>query len=737
MSTPDFRNTPPAPASVSRPQATTIPAHLTAAGTAKVRDPHLTCKAIVYVRQSSPQQVAENTESTARQYALADVAVALGWPRDRVEVIDRDQGHSGRYVEGRPGFQYVLAEIGLDHVGILLGVDASRLARSDPDWAPLVRLCGVFRTLLGDFDGLYDPTDFNDRLLLGLKGIMSEAELHFLRTRMNEGRLNRARRGELFNHAPIGYVRVPDGLALDPDEQARDVVRLVFDQFDRQGSTHGLLRYLVHHQIRLPVRPHGGPTRGHLEWHRPNRETLLNLLHHPVYAGYYRNGYRTTDPRRVVPGRPGTGRTICRPEDCPVLLEGRCPAYITPERFWANQQRMDDNRARADAAGAVREGPSLLGGILVCGRCGQRMMVSYSGQASRLRYSCGRAAITYAAPQCQGLAGRVLDDLVTAQILAVLTPAAVELSLVAAADLEHEREQLHRHWQQQQERARYQVDRARRQYDAIEPENRLVARELERRWEEALKEQRRLEEEYARFCRSQPEGLSAVEREQIRSLAQEVPALWQAATTMPADRQRIVRLLLEEVRVTVQGESERVEVLIRWAGGQSSRHEIVRPVKCYEQMSDYARLLNRIDELRKEGRTLVEMAEQLNQEGFRPPKRAAAFTKSILSHLLWGRETGGKELQSVREGGLLGEHEWLLSDLARTLNMPPVTLHRWIRAGWVHARKLPTSRGHWVVWADSDEQARMVQLRNCPRGWADEPIFAQLTKPKSRDKNER
>ena len=234
------------------------------------------------------------------------------------------------------------------------------------------------------------------------------------------------------------------------------------------------------------------------------------MLHHPVYAGYYRHGHRALDPRRKVPGRPGTGRTINKPEDCLVLLENRCPAYITPERFWANQERLAANRARTEAAGAVRQGPSLLGGILRCGRCGQRMMVAYSGRASRLRYSCGRAMVEYAEPLCQGLAGRVLDDLVAAQVLAALEPAALELSLAAADDIEQERARLHRNWQQQVERAHYQAERAQRQYDAVEPENRLVVRELERRWEEALKEQRRLEEEYARFRRNQPEGLSAV-----------------------------------------------------------------------------------------------------------------------------------------------------------------------------------------------------------------------------------
>jgi DNA invertase Pin-like site-specific DNA recombinase len=729
MSTPEFSSPSLTPAVSACPA--TLPAHLLAARSAKVRDHHLDRKAIVYIRQSSPQQVAEHKESTARQYALADMAVALGWPRDRVEIIDVDQGRSGQTVEGRHGFQSILAQLSLDQVGIVLGLEASRLARSDPDWAPLVRSCGLFRALLGDYDGLYDPTDFNDRLLLGLKGIMSEAELHFLRARMHEGRLNKARRGELFNHASVGYVREPGrGLALDPDEQVQQVVHLVFDQFDRQGTLHGLLRYLVHHGVRLPIRPHSGPNRGKLEWHRPNRETLQNMLHHPVYAGYYRHGHRTLDPRRKVSGRPGTGRMINKAEDCSVLLEGRCPAYITPERFWANQERLAANRARSEAAGAVRQGPSLLGGILRCGRCGQRMAVAYSGPASRLRYGCARAMVDYAEPLCQSLSGGVLDDLVAAQVLAGLEPAALELSLAAADDVEQERARLHRNWQQQVERARYEAERARRQYDAVEPENRLVVRELERRWEDALKEQRRLEEEYARFGRNQPRGLSAGEREQIRTLARDLPALWQAATTTSADRQRIVRLLVKEVVVTVRGESERVDVTIHWAGGFHSDHELVRPVQRYRQMADYQRLLDRIDELREAGQTLAEVAEQLNGEGFHPPKRSAKFTGGILAGLLANRGRTGPRPRVVGEPGALDEHEWLLTDLARKLAMPVATLHRWVRVGWVRARKLGTPGGHWVIWADAEELDRMNRIRTGPRGWSEEHVFAQLTKPK-------
>ena len=347
---------------------------------------------------------------------------------------------------------------------------------------------------------------------------MSEAELHFLRARMHEGRLNKARRGELFNHASIGYVREPGGgLALDPDEQVQQVVRLVFDQFDRQGTSHGLLRYLVHHGIRLPVRPHAGPNRGKLEWHAPiGRRSRICYIIRSMPDTIVTATARSTRGGKV-PGRPGTGRTINKPEGCAVLLEGRCPAYIAPERFWANQERLAANRARSDAAGAVRQGPSLLGGILRCGRCGRRMAVAYCGPASRLRYQCSRAMVDYAEPVCQGLAGGVLDDLVAAEVLTALEPAALELSLMAADDLERERARLHQDRRQELERARYEAERASRQYDAVEPENRLVARELERRWEEALKEQRRLEEDYARFSRDQPRGLAAGEREQIRA----------------------------------------------------------------------------------------------------------------------------------------------------------------------------------------------------------------------------
>jgi DNA invertase Pin-like site-specific DNA recombinase len=705
-------------------------------GSAKVRPDHHRRLAVVYVRQSTLQQVLEHKESAARQYALVEQAAALGWPRAQIEVIDEDQGQSGQSAVARTGFQRLLTAVALDQVGIVFGLEMSRLARSNKDWHQLLEVCAVFGTLLADQDGVYDPTGHNDQLLLGIKGTLSAAELHVLRGRLNEGRLNKARRGELFGHAPIGYVRPPGGeIALDPDEQVRAVVRLIFDQFDRQRSLHGLLRYLVRHQIRIPVRSHGGATRGQLEWRRPNRQTLQYLLHHPIYAGFYRYGHRAVDPRKQQPGRPGTGRTVRAPEQCPVLLPDRCPAYITAERFAANQERLAANRARAAAPGAPRSGPSLLGGLVVCGRCGRRMMISYANGGQSLRYTCGRAVSDYAEPRCQSLAGRVLDELVSEQILQALQPQALQLSLAAAADLEQERARLHRHHQQELERAGYQAERARRQYQAVEPENRLVARELERAWNEALLHEQQAQARYDQFRRAQPTGLTDQERGQIAALAEDIPALWRAATTTPAERQEAARLLLQSVAVSVVGQSEQVEVRLTWKGGHVSDHELTRPVDRYSHRSDYPRLLGRVRELRDAGMSLAAVAERLNADGFVPPKRTDRFSGPMVWRLLSQQERRGPRPTATR-AGLLRAGEWFLSDLARELGMPRDTLHSWRRLGWVRARKLPVAGGPWALWADAEELVRLRQLRQAPRGWSeDAEAMTRLTRPRAQPEN--
>ncbi|HEV8177250.1 MAG TPA: recombinase family protein, partial [Gemmatimonadales bacterium] len=401
----------------------------------KIKPWHLERSAFVYVRQSTPQQVADHRESTARQYNLIERGVDLGWPRPFVEVIDEDQGRSAGQPDSRLGFQRLLAEVALDRVGLVLCLEVSRLARTGKDWHQLLELCARFHTLLADADGVYDPAEYNDRLLLGLKGTMSEAELHILKERMYKGKLNKAMRGEMYNLPPIGYVKVPNGsFVLDPDEQVQAVVRLLFDEFDRQDTLHGLLRYLVHNKVQIPVRARDKINRGELEWHRPNRVTLQNLLHHPIYAGAYRYGHRPIDPRKKQPGRPNTGKQIRKAEECQVLIRDHLPAYITWERFQANQRRLESNRTSAGTPGAPRQGAALLGGLIRCGKCKRRMHIRYGGPKSTPSYSCAGRSSDYGEPYCQGLTGQPLDDLVAGQILLAVEPAALAASLAAVAD---------------------------------------------------------------------------------------------------------------------------------------------------------------------------------------------------------------------------------------------------------------------------------------------------------------
>lgn len=700
-------------------------------GSNKIENRHLEELAFVYVRQSDPQQVRRHRESTDLQYQLVQLAMQLGWSQDRIVVIDEDLGITAKHIEGRAGFQRLMTEVGLDHAGIIIGIEMSRLARSCKDWYQLLELCALFGTVLADPDGVYDPGNYNDRLLLGLKGTMSEAELHIMNGRLAAGRMNKARRGELFNHAPIGYVRTSSGeMVLDPDEQVQSVVHIIFDKFRELGSLNGLLQYLVHHQILLGFRPHYGANRGQLEWRRPNRPTLQNILHRPIYAGAYCYGRRAVDPRRKIPGRPRTGRTVVPAKECAVLLKDRLPAYITWERYEANLEKLAENQARAASLGAPREGPSLLGGILTCGKCGCRMIVGYQGKEAFLRYTCLRRKVDYGEPLCQSLAGKRLEALVSEQVLAALEPASLELSLKAAEDIDKERARLHRHWKQQLERVRYDVERAARQYQVVEPENRLVARELESQWEQSLIKQRQTEEEYARFELQQPSRLSEDEAQSIRALSADIPALWHASSTSPQDQQVIVRHLIDRVTVAVQGESERVDVTIHWAGGFESQHEQTRPVARYDQLTDYPRLVARILELRTDGHTNGRIAEVLNQEGFRPPKRRSTYNAAMVRQLLSRNLPSKANSPSSDDPIPLNPDEWLLADLARELNMPTTTLHNWLRRGWVEARKLNDRRGRWVLWADEDEIGRLRQLRTTKQGWPDRPYPESLTKPK-------
>ncbi len=543
---------------------------------------------------------------------------------------------------------------------------------------------------------------------------------------MLAGKQAKARRGELAIPLPTGYVRRPSGeAALDPDEQVQTVVRLIFAKFAELGTLHAVLRWLVDHDVWLGIRLRAGPDKGELVWRRPNRMTLQNLLHSPVYAGLYAWGRRRVDPRRQVPGRPSTGRVVRAEDEWLVAIPGVLPAYITEQQYRANLARLAANAARAAQPGVVRAGSALLSGLARCGRCGRRMTVRYHvrAQATVCEYVCARQLTDYGAGErCQALAGACVDALVTEQVLAALAPAAVEVSLRAAEQVAAERAELERLWAQRLERAALAVDRARRCYRLAEPENRLVVRQLEADWEAALAAQVQLREDYDRFARTRPRPLTSAQQRAIAALAGDIPGLWAAPTTTDADRKQLIRALVDQVTITVAGRSERVTVTIGWAGGHTTCGQTVRPVARLAQLSCYPQLVERVRQLAAQGRHARAIARRLDAEGFRPAKGHQRIGVSAISQLL--RELGcpgvgvrSRARPAPPPGEAPGPNEWWLDELAAELGMPPITLHSWIRRGWVGARQESRRPYRWIVHADEGELAELRERRTRPPGW--------------------
>jgi excisionase family DNA binding protein len=681
--------------------------------TDKIQARHRERQAVVYVRQSTVRQVLQHRESTRLQYALFDRARQLGWSQDQVVIIDDDLGRSAASTLHRPGFQRLVAEVGLGHVGLVLGIEVSRLARSCRDWHQLLEMCALFDTLIADADGVYDAANFNDRLLLGLKGTMSEAELHILKARMHEGRRAKASRAELVIGLPRGFVLRPSGdVALDPDEQVRATIQLVFDVFERRRSVYGVLRYLVDHDIQLPDRVRGGPDKGEVHWNRPNQATISDMLRHPAYAGAYVYGRRRMERRCQLPGKPHSGRRFIRaPEQWAVLRRDCWPAYIDWDTYTRNQEQMAANRGKHD--GVPRGGPALLGGLIRCGHCGRRMSVGYHNNGREARYLCWQMATTFGGPRCQSVSAQPVDEAVADLILAALAPSAIEVSLQLAEDIELERAARQRHWAQRLERVRYETTLARRRYEAVDPENRLVARTLEREWEAALAAEQALRREHERELARQPARLQAAEIEVIRRLAEDVPALWHAPTTTATDRQMIARLMLEQVAVHVEDNSEHVALTCDWAGGVQTHHTFIRPVRRFEQLRGFDQLLGTIRALRQQGCSAGIIAAQLNAAGWRPPKRTA-FEASMVQRLIFrhklsqGRPIWTNNVQ--REVGV----EWTLHEAAARLGVHRHTAYQWVRQGRIPGRL--TTRGDQRIWLVQMTKVGLDQLRQSNEG---------------------
>ena len=583
----------------------------------KVATRHLERKAFVYVRQSSMAQVQQHRESAQRQYALRERAVRLGWRVEQVETIDDDQGQSGASASGRGGFQRLVSEVALGHVGAVLGLEVSRLARSCVDWYRLLEVAALSRTLIVDEDGVYDPNHYNDRLLLGLKGTLSEAELHFLKSRMIGGRRNKARRGAFRIRLPVGYVWEEGEIRLDPDERIRDAVKLFFACFERLGSAAAVSRYFEDQRQPFPRRDGWGSLGVVASWGKLSISRAVEILHHPVYAGTY--AYNRKSAREEDPEDPGRGGRI--------LIPGTHPGYITLEQYERNLARLMANRnlyAGTRFKGRARKGHSLLQGIVLCGRCGRHMNIKYERSGSVLFWCHSQKTHR----PCQFVQGRHVEPLVEEVVLEAVSREELELAVGALEKFTQRARELDRQWKHRIEAARYEAEKAARRFKRVEPENRLVARTLEREWNAHLEELERLEKDYAEVKRKPPFELTEA-REKILALAQDLPRLWRADTTSNSQRKEVLRLLIEDVTLANVDEPWSISVAIRWKTGALTRHRAKRLLR--HPQTTAPEVIARIETLWKEN-TDAEIATVLNAEGYQSGYRKP-FTPGMIAHL--------------------------------------------------------------------------------------------------------
>ena len=675
----------------------------------KIRPEHLDRHALIYVRQSTPMQVRDHTASAARQYDLARCAHRFGWPEPHIQVIDQDQGLSGASSLGRDGFQYLMAEVCLGHVGAVLSLEASRLARSCSDWHRLIEICSLTNTLVIDEDGVYDPTQYNDRLLLGIKGTMSEAELHWIRSRMLGGKQEKAQAGQLRYRPPTGLVHDPAGqIVLDPDEQVRHALRLVFDTFEQVGAALGVVQFFAENHLSFPTRLYGGARHGQLLWRPLDHGRVLAVLHNPAYAGTYVYG-RTKTRKVVSPGEEPRvkGRTLrVAIEDWPYVLHDHHPAYITWSQFQRNQQRLIDNctSQHQDHRGAIRDGAALLQGLVMCGRCGRRMTIRYMDDGKIPVYECNQLHNAFGEKVCQSLRGDRIDAAVAAAFLEAMQPAELEVSMAAIDQIADQARRVDRQWEMIVERARYEAELARRRFLAVEPENRLVGRTLEREWELRLAEVDRLERESLARPERSIRLVDPVERGRMLALAQDLPALWHATTTTNVQRKQLIGYLIKDVCLN-RGETT-IEVSIRWQTEACTVLSVPRHRRsCDARRTDPA-VLARLRALAADT-TDRRIAEILDQEGFRSGT-GRPFTTNIVKQLRYSYSipSGCPDRPAACADGHRADGRCTARVAAEMLNVTVSTIADWCQSGLLDGIQ-SASHGPWWIRLTPEVIARL------------------------------
>ena len=673
----------------------------------KIKPTHIQRVACVYIRQSTPGQVEHNRESTARQYALGDRAAQLGWPKEQVIIIDEDLGLSGSTIDKRSGFARLTSEVALANVGIVLGLEVSRLARNNADWYRLLELCGVTDTLIGDNDGVYHPALFNDRLLLGLKGTMSEAELHIIRARLDGGIRNKAARGELRRGLPVGFIwGEQDGEVLfHPDEAVTGALRTVFERFAEFGSARRVWLWFRSEGLSFPLQtmPAGMP--GPIRWVAPTYHALHQVLTNPVYAGAYTYG-KTRYERYVDENGAVRKRIRHLPMDqWSVLIQDHHPGFIDWVTFQTNQARLDSNTRPKphQAGGAVREGSALLQGLATCGHCGRRLHVHYRGRNSAPGYHCaGKDLVNGRGVYCLNVGGMVIEQAVANAFLEAVTPAALEATMLSVQQLQANHDAALSQWRLEVERTRYEAHRAERRYRNVEPENRLVARGLETEWENRLRDLAAAEAELRRREQQRPNPIGPEQLERIQMLGSDIRQVWTAPAITDRDRKELLRALLEEVILNLKRAEGHAHLTLRWRGGAITVLDV--PVPRFKPMGprtdeDTISLLRRLaalypDEViagifnRQDRKTATGERFTANQVGsLRRYRNIPRFQPSA------DPLTG--ELVSIRKA-------------AHILGMNTSSIHRWLADGFIAGEHV-TPGAPWQIRITDELRARIVQ----------------------------
>jgi DNA invertase Pin-like site-specific DNA recombinase len=670
----------------------------------KVTAAHLRRLAVVYVRQSTTAQVEYNRESTERQYRLTERAAQLGWKHEQIKVLDQDLGISGSGLTERAGFTHMTAEVALGHVGIVLGLEVSRLARNNADWYRLLDLCGTTDTLIGDADGIYHPGLFNDRLVLGLKGTMSEAELHVLRARLNGGIRNKAARGELRRGLPVGLIwgEAKGEVLLHPDEAVSGAIRTVFERFAEMGSARQVWLWFRQQGLRFPLQSSTLPD---IRWVTPSYTKIHEVLSNPVYAGAY--VYGKTRCERYVDE---TGQVRKRMRHLPrsewsVVIRDHHRGFIDWATFEANQLRLAQNThpRPQQAGGPVREGAALLQGIAKCGRCGRGLRVYYKGRYSAPGYYCAGSRVTNGRGEwCLRIGGRQVDDAVAEAFLAELAPAGLDAALKAAEQLESDHDSVLAQFRREVERAEYEAQRAERRYRAVDPENRLVARGLEAEWEQSLRQLEAARAELSRREQQRPRQLRPEERATIRSLGSDLKSVWSAPTTSDRDRKELLRALLEEVIIALQRDEFCVHLTMRWRGGAVTQLEV--PIPRFQRMGlrtdeDTISLLRRLAALYPDD----VIAGILNRQG-RKTATGERFTANQVGSLRRYRKIARFQPPAEPPQGELAT----IRKTAQILGLNTSTVHRWLADGFIAGEHI-TPGAPWRIRITDELRSRIVE----------------------------